>query len=118
MWNYIYFMVYIQEKEPTERSGWETYVHDCIAAKHSTFSCSVRDPNTISHTAANHPRANVGNVSADHELGSHGRPDARAYRRPPGRLTPRAAASAFCRRRPGLAARQDGAPAACRATTS
>ena len=39
MWNYVYFMVLINVKDPTEYTGPESYVHEMIEVR-STFSIS------------------------------------------------------------------------------
>ena len=37
MWNYLYLMVYLREKDPTEYNGWEQYVADKIKAEDTSF---------------------------------------------------------------------------------
>ena len=37
MWNYIYFMVLIFVKDPTEYTGPESYVHEMIDVSDMTF---------------------------------------------------------------------------------
>lgn len=37
MWNYVYFMVLINVKDPTEYTGPESYVHEMIEVNFSFF---------------------------------------------------------------------------------
>ena len=37
MWNYLFFRAYLEELDPTEMTGLESYVHQCIKTKSIAF---------------------------------------------------------------------------------
>ena len=37
MWNYLYLIVHLREKDPTEYNGWEQHVASCLAAGDTSF---------------------------------------------------------------------------------
>jgi len=37
MWNYVYMLVHLREKDPNEYNGWEQYVADKVAASDTSF---------------------------------------------------------------------------------
>ena len=37
MWSYLYMVVHLREKEPTEYNGWEQHVASCIARDDTSF---------------------------------------------------------------------------------
>jgi len=46
MWNYVYFMVLINVKDPTEYTGPESYVHEMIKVR-SCFFLIKKNKNTF-----------------------------------------------------------------------